>query len=222
MFAYFLFLLLVVEVACVAVLLLPAAIAAKDVMRHARIWQQQRREHFRHSLSVLTIFFVYVALEATRLQTQIEDSNIKQLAMATDLYRAQRNSLLSGICVLLALIIDRMAALMLEDPSTPLPPPPPPPPLPQQQSPLGERASAPLTAAEEELAHERAQCAALRERVATLLKERESANKSVEALKRQAQGLSDEYARLLTHKQTLEDKLSDYELLWGDTMKKAR
>lgn len=76
--------------------------------------------------------------------------------------------------------------------------------------------------AEDELESAKQTIATLRERNSTLLGEKEKAAKDVEALTKQAKGLSDEYARLLMQKESLENKLADYELVFGDDVKKAK
>ena len=76
---------------------------------------------------------------------------------------------------------------------------------------------------EDELERARQTISTLRERNAALLDEKETASKDVEALKKQAKGLSDEYGRLLMQKESLENKLADYELVFGDgAMKKSK
>ena len=47
-------------------------------------------------------------------------------------------------------------------------------------------------------------------------------SQDAEALKRQAEGISTEYARLTTQKESLENKLADYELVLGDQVKKSK
>ena len=77
--------------------------------------------------------------------------------------------------------------------------------------------------AEDELERARQTIATLRERNTALLDEKETASKDVEALKKQAKGLSDEYGRLLMQKESLENKLADYELVFGDgDLKKSK
>ena len=44
----------------------------------------------------------------------------------------------------------------------------------------------------------------------------------LEALKRQSKGLSDEYSRMLLVNERLENKLADYELVFGDEVKKKK
>ena len=78
------------------------------------------------------------------------------------------------------------------------------------------------TEAEDELEIANAAIEELRERNATLLKAKDAAEKSAEALKRQAEGLSTEYARLSREKESLENKLADYELVMGDQVKKDK
>jgi len=72
------------------------------------------------------------------------------------------------------------------------------------------------TDAEDELATARATIQTLRERSSKLLDERDAATASAEAMKKQAAGLSQEYARLLAQKESLENKLADYELVFGE------
>ena len=75
----------------------------------------------------------------------------------------------------------------------------------------------------DELERARQTIATLRERNTALLDEKETASKDVEALKKQAKGLSDEYGRLLMQKESLENKLADYELVFGDgDLKKSK
>lgn len=62
--------------------------------------------------------------------------------------------------------------------------------------------------------------ATLQRLVASLEAQRDAATKNADALKRQAEGLSTEYARLTREKEKLENRLSDFELLMGDAAKK--
>jgi len=62
----------------------------------------------------------------------------------------------------------------------------------------------------------------LRERNTKLVGDLEKANKDAEALKRQAEGLSTEYARLTREKESLENKLADFELVLGEQVKKSK
>lgn len=80
----------------------------------------------------------------------------------------------------------------------------------------------PATEVEEELAEAKATIDKLRERTQVLLKDRDAAIKDAEALKRQAEGISAEYARLTTQKESLENKLADYELVLGEQVKKSK
>lgn len=75
---------------------------------------------------------------------------------------------------------------------------------------------------ESELAAAQETVATLRERCSKLLDERDAATASAEAMKKQAAGLSAEYARLLAQKESLEHKLEDYELVLGDEVKKSK
>ena len=87
-----------------------------------------------------------------------------------------------------------------------------------------EEAAKSKTEAEDELERASETIKTLRDRNTALLAERDAAAKDVEALKKQAKGLSDEYGRLLMQKESLENKLSDYELVFGEggDMKKAK
>jgi hypothetical protein len=74
-----------------------------------------------------------------------------------------------------------------------------------------------------------ARAAELEARVATLevgkqelSQERDRAMKSAEAIKKQAEGVSTEYARLVREKESLENKLADFELLMGEENKKKK
>jgi len=78
------------------------------------------------------------------------------------------------------------------------------------------------TEAEDELERSKETISKLRERTSTLLGEKDAAEKSVEALKKQAAGLSAEYARVLAQKESLENKLADFELVLGDEVKKSK
>lgn len=68
---------------------------------------------------------------------------------------------------------------------------------------------------EEELLKQKA---ALREARA----EADAAEKSGEAVRRQAEGVTKEYARLLRENETLRNKLDDFELVMGDSVKKSK
>ena len=83
-------------------------------------------------------------------------------------------------------------------------------------------AAASKSDAEDELERAQMTIAELRERTQKLLTEKESAVKTAEALKKQAEGISTEYARLTTQKESLENKLADYELVLGDQVKKNK
>eukprot|EP00316_Scyphosphaera_apsteinii_P000176 CAMPEP_0119311010 /NCGR_PEP_ID=MMETSP1333-20130426/21198_1 /TAXON_ID=418940 /ORGANISM="Scyphosphaera apsteinii, Strain RCC1455" /LENGTH=257 /DNA_ID=CAMNT_0007315291 /DNA_START=36 /DNA_END=809 /DNA_ORIENTATION=- len=63
---------------------------------------------------------------------------------------------------------------------------------------------------------------ALQERIKEAEGERDQANKNAEALKKQAAGLTAEYARITKEKESLENKLADFEDLMGDALKKSK
>jgi hypothetical protein len=83
-------------------------------------------------------------------------------------------------------------------------------------------ASAEAEAAISELERHKAAIEALRERTTRLMAERDASEASVEALKRQSKGLSDEYSRMLLVNERLENQLADYELVFGDEVKKKK
>lgn len=76
--------------------------------------------------------------------------------------------------------------------------------------------------AADELELARGTIAELRERTKKLLEERDQAAAAGEAMKRQAEGLSTEYGRLMREKESLENKLADFELVCGDEVKKSK
>ena len=68
----------------------------------------------------------------------------------------------------------------------------------------------------------KAENARLRSTLGQVREEGTKAAASAEAMKRQAESLSREYARVMAQKESLENKLADFELILGDTVKKAK
>ena len=64
--------------------------------------------------------------------------------------------------------------------------------------------------------------AVLQKRLAEAEAARDAALRGAEALKKQAEGLSTEYARLQQEKESLENKLADFDLVMGAEAKKSK
>lgn len=194
--------------------------------------------------------WVYTLLEVTRAQSRLDSAaDGASVRHESALHRAQRDALSCGVCALLLFVVHKLFVLLREvnqltatkealakqaegasaaykaaceerDAA--------------QKAGAGNAAEAKAAAAEEaakskteaedELERASETIKTLRDRNTALLAERDTAAKDVEALKKQAKGLSDEYGRLLMQKESLENKLSDYELVFGEggDMKKAK
>jgi len=169
----------------------------------------------------------------------------QKLSVEVDLFRAQRNFYLSGACCLLLLIIYRIYVQLkelhkFEGSSYAL-----------KKQAEGAKAAyesmsaenaelkAKLKAQKKEATQESSEDASaattsaageaddseleeLREQNKKLAAGRAAAEKDVEALKKQAENLSTEYARLTREKESLENKLADFEMLMGDANKKEK
>ena len=179
---------------------------------------------------------VYCLLDVVRAQKNFDAATSgTELRFESLLHRAQRNTLLTGGATLLLLVVHRLFALIKEVNQ-----------LTASKEALmkqAEGAAAAYKAAsaevealkkgpvkkaagdddpEDELARAKEVIATLRERTQKLMAEKEAATKDAEALKKQAKGLSDEYGRLLAQKESLENKLADFELILGDDLKKSK
>ena len=149
------------------------------------------------------------------------------------MFRAQRNFYLTGFCMVQLLVISRIyqllkqvnkleatqlalkkqaegAAAAYKQVS-------------QEKEAAAKKSPAPAKAAEEDAAAGAAKAdEALRAKLKEAEAARDSALKGAEALKKQSEGLSAEYARLQKEKESLENKLADFEMLMGDEAKKAK
>jgi chromosome segregation ATPase len=67
-----------------------------------------------------------------------------------------------------------------------------------------------------------AECKRLRETVGQVREDGRRAEASAEAMRRQAENLSREYTKLMAQKESLENRLADFELLMGPQVKKAK
>jgi chromosome segregation ATPase len=67
-----------------------------------------------------------------------------------------------------------------------------------------------------------AKCKRLRETVGQVREEGKRAEANAEAMRRQAESLSREYAKVMAQKESLENRLADFELVMGDRVKKAK
>lgn len=66
------------------------------------------------------------------------------------------------------------------------------------------------------------ECKRLREALGQEREEGKTAVASAEAMRRQSENLSREYSKLMVQKESLENKLADFELMMGDAVKKAK
>jgi len=64
--------------------------------------------------------------------------------------------------------------------------------------------------------------ARLRSTIGSLRGEAQQAAASAEALQRQAENLSKEYGKVVAQKESLENRLADFELVMGDSVKKEK
>jgi len=199
----------------------------------------------------LTAAWLYSLREVMNTQSRLdvaEASAAETLRLEGLLHKAQRNTLLCGAAALLLLVCGRLFSLLkevnqltatkealakqaegasaafkvasderdalkaqLKSDDVPVP---------SGKAAASEPSS--TTEAEDELERSKETISKLRERTSTLIAEKDAAEKSVEALKKQAAGLSAEYARVLAQKESLENKLADFELVLGDEVKKSK
>ena len=188
------------------------------------------------------LLWAFMLLEMTRAQRRVEDASADGSAASLlknegSLHRAQRDALCGGANVLLLFVVHRLFKLLKEVNQLAA--------TKEALSKQAEGASAAykavcaerdearkiraaeadktLAETEDELVLAKETIGTLRERNTALMGERDTANKDVEALKKQAKGLADEYGRVLAQKESLEHKLADYELVFGEgEMKKAK
>jgi len=66
------------------------------------------------------------------------------------------------------------------------------------------------------------ECKRLREVLGQAREDGRKADANADAMRRQAENLSREYAKLMAQKESLENKLADFELVMGDRVKKAK
>lgn len=72
------------------------------------------------------------------------------------------------------------------------------------------------------MAEMQAECIRLRETVGRVREDGRRAEASAEGMRRQAENLSREYAKVMAQKESLENRLADFELLMGAQVKKAK
>lgn len=184
--------------------------------------------------------FLFTTRDMLKLQNEYHEARGGDLAQKLQhesrMFRAQRNFYLTGFCMVLLLVIGRVYELLkkvnkLEATSEAL----------RKQA---EGAAAAYKAQVQELDEAKkkakatepkagegakdgsgpaeADVGALQARLAEAEAARDAALKGAEALKKQAEGLSTEYARLQREKESLENKLADFEMVMGDEVKKAK
>jgi B-cell receptor-associated protein 31 len=194
-------------------------------------------------VAVLVLAWVFVSVELMQLQTEY-DTEVKlamdlgrKLQHESRMFRAQRNFYLTGFCALLLVVIARLYQLLKEANQ-----------LAAKEVALKKQAEGAAKAysamLEENKALEKklkagggggggsgsdgdaeslaAEKEALAAKLARAEEERAKAVKDAEAMKKQAAGLSSEYARLMKDKEHLQNQLEDFELLAGDAAKKNR
>ena len=194
-------------------------------------------------VAVLVLAWVFVSVELMQLQTEY-DTEVKlamdlgrKLQHESRMFRAQRNFYLTGFCALLLVVIARLYQLLKEANQ-----------LAAKEVALKKQAEGAAKAysamLEENKALEKklkagggggggsgsdgdaeslaAEKDALAAKLARAEEERAKAVKDAEAMKKQAAGLSSEYARLMKDKEHLQNQLEDFELLAGDAAKKNR
>ena len=233
-------LLLLLELAGVGVLVAPLSAATRrDLVRAVSPLVPSLASPARYLFLSLSVAALYCLLRLARALNAYEAASAASKELhASRLHRAQRDALLCGGATLLLLAGHRLFELHRQvdqlsvseealtrqaegaaaayaaarDESNAL----------KKARPSAAGASQAGSGEEEELAIAHTTIAALRERNSSLLAARDAASKDAEALKRQAKGLSDEYGRLLLQKESLENKLSDFELMFGDDVKKAK
>jgi len=245
--------LLLVELACVGLLVAPlSAPTRRGIVRavEGNALLAPLRTPAKYCAVALAAAWVYCLVEMVGAQGKLDAATSgSELRFESALYRAQRNTLLTGGATLLLLVVHRLFVLLKEvnqltaskealtkqaegaaaayaqlsaekeaQPKARAEPAP-------AAAPAADSAGKDESMeadGDDELARSRATIEALRERNASLLAARDAATADAEALKRQAKGLSDEYARLLAQKESLENKLADFELVLGDEVKKAK
>ena len=208
----------------------------------------QLKQPAKYFTVALAAVWVYSLVDMVNMQGKLDNATAgTELRWNSQLHRAQRNVLLCGTATLLLLVVHRLFNLIKEvnqlSASKEA--------LTKQAegaaaaykamsaevdalkkggakpaAPAAAEASAPKATADSdegsELEIAREQISKLRARTTSLIAERDQAQKDAEALKKQAKGLSDEYGRLLAQKESLENKLADFELVLGDEVKKSK
>lgn len=251
------FLLLLVELALVGAFIAPlSAPTRRGIVRgiEGTSLLQTLRQPAQYFTMALAAAWVYCLVDLVSAQNKLDVATSgTELRFESLLYRAQRNTLLTGAATLLLLVVHRLFALLKEvnqltaskealtkqaegaaaaykvmsaecdalkkGGSMPAPAPEP---VSNPAKAAADSAGGDGEEEEGELARATATITTLRERNTKLIAERDQASKDVEALKKQAKGLSDEYARLLAQKESVENKLADFELIMGDEVKKAK
>ena len=196
--------------------------------------------------TLVGLSFLFTTREMLKLQEEYHDAKEyhdlgQKLQHESRMFRAQRNFYLTGFCLVLLVVIGRVYTLLkqvnkLEATSEAL----------RKQAEGASAAYKAMSAQAEEakLAAEAAKPAsapkaegkveaqgahggegadqALQKRLAEAEAGRDAALRGAEALKKQAEGLSTEYARLQQEKESLENKLADFDLVMGAEVKKSK
>jgi len=193
--------------------------------------------------TLVGLSFLFTTREMLKLQEEYHEAKAGDLAQKLQhesrMFRAQRNFYLTGFCLVLLIVIGRIYKLLkqvnkLEATSEAL-----------RKQAEGAAAAYKAMSAEVDEAKLSAKAAkaagtpkaeakvvqgeavvpdqaALQKRLAEAEAARDAALRGAEALKKQAEGLSTEYARLQQEKESLENKLADFDLVMGAEAKKSK
>jgi len=193
--------------------------------------------------TLVGLSFLFTTREMLKLQEEYHDAKEyhdlgQKLQHESRMFRAQRNFYLTGFCLVLLVVIGRVYTLLkqvnkLEATTEAL--------RKQaegaaaaykamsaeaeeakQSAKAAKPASSPKAEAKGAQGGEAADQAALQKRLAEAEAARDAALRGAEALKKQAEGLSTEYARLQREKESLENKLADFDLVMGAEVKKSK
>lgn len=193
--------------------------------------------------TLVGLSFLFTTREMLKLQEEYHDAKEyhdlgQKLQHESRMFRAQRNFYLTGFCLVLLVVIGRVYTLLkqvnkLEATTEAL--------RKQaegaaaaykamsaeaeeakQSAKAAKPASSPKVEAKGAQGGEAADQAALQKRLAEAEAARDAALRGAEALKKQAEGLSTEYARLQREKESLENKLADFDLVMGAEVKKSK
>jgi len=191
--------------------------------------------------TLVGLSFLFTTREMLKLQDEYHEAKAGDLAQKLQhesrMFRAQRNFYLTGFCLVLLIVIGRIYKLLkqvnkLEATSEAL----------RKQAEGAAAAYKAMSAEVDEVKAKAAKVAgspkaeakvvqgeavvpdqaALQKRLAEAEAARDAALRGAEALKKQAEGLSTEYARLQQEKESLENKLADFDLVMGAEAKKSK